>query len=332
MAQVGAADQSLASGQVAAAVDAAAGSGQALRSLAAALAGQPVRDVLADGAPPIGRLAAELVSRGSAVFTGRACKSCGATGQPLTRSSGGGVCSRCRNRLLATACVRCGTVKPVACRTGSGQPVCERCRRHERGHRRCGTCGKTAPISSPQGPRRARGRVRELLPHAAGRLHGLRPPAAVQLRRRRQSGLQDMRAARHELLRAMRPGPASGRALARGPSLRHLLHQRAAPPRRLRGLPPGATADRAARPRRDHVRGLRRTATHPSVRAVRHEDKLFEKGRCARCRPPRPGLGPDGRGRSGSRAHRRRRGHRGGPEPLLGSQLAADRRCCGHPR
>ena len=52
MAQVGAADQSLASGQVAAAVDAVAGNGQALRSLAAALAGQPARDVLADGAPP----------------------------------------------------------------------------------------------------------------------------------------------------------------------------------------------------------------------------------------------------------------------------------------
>ena len=52
MAQVGAADQSLAAGQVAAAVDAVAGSGQVLRSLAAALAGQPIRDVLADGAPP----------------------------------------------------------------------------------------------------------------------------------------------------------------------------------------------------------------------------------------------------------------------------------------
>jgi hypothetical protein len=148
VAQVAAADRSLATGQIAAAVDAAAGNGQALRSLAAALAGQPARDVLADGAPPVaGRLAAELISRGSAVVTAPACKSCGATGRPLTRSSRGGVCSRCRNRLLAAACVRCGTVKPVACRTGGGQPVCERCRRHERGHRPCGTCGKTAPIA-----------------------------------------------------------------------------------------------------------------------------------------------------------------------------------------
>jgi len=116
VAQVAAADRSLATGQIAAAVDAAAGNGQALRSLAAALAGRPARDVLADGAPPVaGRLAAELISRGSAVVTEPACKACGATGRPLTRSSGGGVCSRCRNRLLATACARCGTVKPVAC-------------------------------------------------------------------------------------------------------------------------------------------------------------------------------------------------------------------------
>ncbi len=148
MARVAAADRSLAPGQVAAAVDAAAGNGQALRSLAAALAGRTARDVLADGAPPgVGRLVAELISRGSAEFTAPACKSCGTTGRPLTRSSRGGVCPRCRNRLLAAACARCGGIKPVAGRTGAGEPVCERCRRHERGHRPCGTCGKTAPIA-----------------------------------------------------------------------------------------------------------------------------------------------------------------------------------------
>ena len=148
MAQVAAADRSLAPGQVAAAVDAVAGNGQALRSLAAALAGRPASAALADGAPPVvGRLAAELISRGSAVLTAPACRSCGASGRPLTRSSRGGVCPRCRNRLLAAACARCGTVKPVAGRTGDGEPICERCRRHERGHRRCGTCGKTGPIA-----------------------------------------------------------------------------------------------------------------------------------------------------------------------------------------
>ena len=148
VAQVAAAGRSLAAGQIAAAVDAAAGNGQALRSLAAALAGRTARDVLADGAPPgVRRLAAELIARGSAVFTAPACKSCGAAGRPLTRSSRGGVCPRCRNRLLAVACARCGTVKPVAGRTRGGERVCERCRRHERGHRRCGTCGKTASIA-----------------------------------------------------------------------------------------------------------------------------------------------------------------------------------------
>ena len=148
VAQVTAADRSLATGQVAAAVDAAAGNGQALRSVAAALAGRTARDVLADGAPPgIGRLVGELIARGSAEFTAPACKSCGTTGRPLTRSSRGGVCPRCRNRLLAIACGRCGGVKPVAGRTDAGEPVCERCRRHERGHRPCGTCGKTAPIA-----------------------------------------------------------------------------------------------------------------------------------------------------------------------------------------
>ena len=148
VAQVAAADRSLAPGQVAAAVDAAAGNGQALRSLAAALAGRAARDVLADGAPPgVGRLVAELISRGSAEFTAPACKSCGTTGRPLTRSSRGGVCPRCRNRLLTAACARCSAIKPVAGRTAAGEPLCERCRRHERGHRPCGTCGKTAPIA-----------------------------------------------------------------------------------------------------------------------------------------------------------------------------------------
>ena len=65
----------------------------------------------------------------------------------MTRSGRGGVCPRCRNRQLATACIRCGTVKPVAGRTSGGEPVCERCRRRERGHRPCGTCGKTASIA-----------------------------------------------------------------------------------------------------------------------------------------------------------------------------------------
>ena len=219
VARVAAADRSLAAGQVAAAVDAAAGNGQALRSLAAALAGRTARDVLADGAPPgIGPLVAELIARGSAVFTAPACKSCGMTGLPLTRSSRGGVCSRCRNRLLAVAYARCGGVKPVA-----GLH-----RRRRAGLRAVPPPRARAPavrdvrqdrFDRGPGPRRARRCVRELLPDAAGCLHDLRPPAPVQLRRRRQPGLQDVHAAGHERLRPLRPGPAASRALARGPGL-----------------------------------------------------------------------------------------------------------------
>jgi hypothetical protein len=148
VARVAAADRSLTAGQVAAAVDAVAGHGAVLRSLAAALAAGDAADVLACGAPPaVGRLVTELVARGSTVFAVPACATCGRAGRPLTRSVNGGACSRCRNRELATACASCGAVRPVAGRTGSGEPVCERCRRRERGHRPCGICGKTAPVA-----------------------------------------------------------------------------------------------------------------------------------------------------------------------------------------
>jgi hypothetical protein len=132
VARVAAADWSLTAGQVAAAVDAVAGHGAVLRSLSAALA--------AGEAP-------ELIARGSTMLTAPACATCGRTGRPLTRSGPGGACPRCRNRQLATACSRCGAVRPVAGRTSGGEPVCERCRRRERGHRTCGTCGKIAPIA-----------------------------------------------------------------------------------------------------------------------------------------------------------------------------------------
>ena len=305
MARVAAADRSLAPGQVAAAVDAAAGNGQALRSLAAALAGRTARDVLADGAPPgVGRLVGELIARGSAEFTAPACKSCGTTGRPLTRSSRGGVCPRCRNRLLAAACARCGEVKPVAGRTGAGEPVCERCRRHERGHRPCGTCGKTAPIAV-----RARGGRADVcvncyqMPQAVCTVCGRRRPC--NFAGSRQPGLQDVHAAGRERLRPLRPGPAGGRAVARGPGLRHLLYQRAAPPRRLHGLRSAAAADRAARSRRDHVRGLRRPAAHPSVRALRRRGQTVRERPVRTLQPARPGLGPGRRrSRSDPRAHR----------------------------
>jgi hypothetical protein len=147
VAWVAAADLSLTGEQVAAAVDAVAGHPAVLRSLATALAAGQAGEALASGAPPAaGRLVTELISRGSTMFAPPACGTCGRAGWPLTRSGSAGVCSRCRNRELATACARCGTVRPVAGRTG-GEPLCERCRRRERGHRPCGTCGKTAPVA-----------------------------------------------------------------------------------------------------------------------------------------------------------------------------------------
>jgi site-specific recombinase XerD len=142
-----AADRSLPRMIVEEAVDAAAPAAIAMSRLAAALAADP--GALVSGAPPLaGRLAAELIARGSAALTPPACAACGRTGRRLFRSTGGGVCQRCRNWQLAAACTFCGKVKPVSGRDADGQPVCEVCRRRGPGRRRaCGNCGKTAPVA-----------------------------------------------------------------------------------------------------------------------------------------------------------------------------------------
>jgi hypothetical protein len=141
------ADRSLSLEVVAAAVDAAAPSGQALARLAAALADGP--GALAAGAPPVaGRLAAELIARGCTTLAPPACTRCGRTGRPLFRGAGGGVCQSCRAWQLAVSCSGCGKVKPVAVHTETSQPLCEVCRRRSgRASRQCGTCGKTAPVA-----------------------------------------------------------------------------------------------------------------------------------------------------------------------------------------
>ena len=129
-----------------AAVDAVAPSGQALRQLAAALAADA--GALTSGAPPIaGKLAAELIARGSAILTVPSCVRCGRAGRPLYRTPGGGMCKACTARQHTAPCTHCGEVKPVAGRGTAGQPICERCRRRERGHRQCGICGKSASIA-----------------------------------------------------------------------------------------------------------------------------------------------------------------------------------------
>ena len=78
-----AADQSLPRAVIEAAVNAVASGGQALRQLADALAADPA--ALAAGAPPVaGRLAAELIARGSVTLAIPACTVCGG---PASRCS-----------------------------------------------------------------------------------------------------------------------------------------------------------------------------------------------------------------------------------------------------
>jgi hypothetical protein len=139
-------DGTLPASAAAAAVDAAAATPAALRELAAALAAGP--DMLRHGAPPVaGRLAAELIARGSVSFTMPACARCGRDGRPLYRTAGGGMCKPCAARVRTASCAHCGEIKAIAGRDASGQCICERCRRRDRGHRQCGRCGREAPIA-----------------------------------------------------------------------------------------------------------------------------------------------------------------------------------------
>lgn len=146
---VSAADRSLPRTVIEAAVDAVAPGGQALRQLALAMTADP--GALAKGAPPAaGRLAAELIARGSAVLAVPACTVCGRTGKPLFRGDAGtAACQRCRSWQRAVACAGCGKTRPRAGTDAAGQPACEVCmRKHDqRRHRTCGRCGKTAPVA-----------------------------------------------------------------------------------------------------------------------------------------------------------------------------------------
>jgi len=159
-------DATLPASAAAAAVSAAAATPAALRSLASALAADP--DMLRHGAPPVaGRLAAELIARGS-VLAVPACARCGRDGRPLSRTAGGGMCKACTAGARTAACAACGEVKTVAGRDAAGQPICGRCRRHARGHRTCGRCGRQAAIAV---------RARDGAPDTC--LSCYRPPAAV---------------------------------------------------------------------------------------------------------------------------------------------------------
>ena len=233
-AQVAAAEGSLPVTVVAAAMDAVITSPQALRDVSAALASDS--RALAHGAPPaVGRLVTELIARGSVTLAEPACGRCGRGGWPLTATAGGGMCARCRHRELAAECAGCGKVRPVAWHDEAGRALCETCRRHARGWRRCGICGKTASIAL-----RARGGQPDVcvncyqLPRAVCSGCGRERPCNFAAAG--QAGLRGMLSPGHGAMRPLRSPPAADSPLARGTGLRPVLQRGAAQPRAMRPL------------------------------------------------------------------------------------------------
>jgi len=279
--QVITAEGSLPASEVAAAVDAVTTSPAVLRDLTAAMAADP--DTLVHGAPPVaGRLAAALISRGSATLTTPACARCGRAGIPLTRTSAGGMCKPCAARQRTGACAHCGEFKPLASRDTAGERICERCRRHDRGHRRCGACGQAAAIAvrgrggdpdicvncyrMPSAVCSKCGKYREC--NFAGTSHPLCPSCSPR--------------ATAPCARCGQDRPAQARwpdGPVCDPCYRTALQNRGrcgvcGDQRRL-VAPPGPAADTCA-----DCAGI--PVTHACTDCGL-EDKLYEKGRCARC-------------------------------------------------
>lgn len=151
-AAVAAAEDALHRETIIAAVDAVVSSAAVARDLAAALADEPT-SAFATGAPAVvSRLITALRERGSSLPL-PGCGVCSRTGFPLRRVGHDGVamgvCDRCRRRQLATACSRCGVVKPIANRDGDGRPCCARCA--DRPQRECGQCGRVRRIARRAG-------------------------------------------------------------------------------------------------------------------------------------------------------------------------------------
>jgi hypothetical protein len=273
-----AADRHLPMLEVVAAVDAVLTHPAVARDLAAALSADP--GALSVGAPPVvGRLVGALRERGAGLPE-PACSLCGRTGRPLTRSNAGGVCSRCRRRQLAQACTRCGVVKPVAGRDAQHAPVCARCA--DRPQRPCGRCGRTRRIAR---------RAHDGRPDICDACYQMPQAICSRCRRRRPcsfaSGPEPVCAGCASRPRATcahcgRDRPPTARwpegpvcdpcytaALARRGTCTGCRQQRrlVAPPG------PGASmcADCAGLP-------SSHTCTDCGI-----EDKLYERGRCARC-------------------------------------------------
>lgn len=240
-------EPSLSAARVTEVFDTTVTTGRAVAILADALADDP--QVLHIGAPPaVGRLTQALVAAGSTTFTSPSCGVCGRTGRPLTATAGGGRCSRCLHRATATACNRCGQVKPVAAHTGNGMPICERCRRHTRGHRRCGICGDIGPIAVS---------ARDSRPDTCTRCYRLPPARCASCGRTRPCNFADTDA---PICKGCAP-----RAIA---CCVRCGHDRA---------PSARTSDGpVCEP------CYRTTATRPCGDCGSRE-RLFERGRCVRC-------------------------------------------------
>ena len=279
-----AADGSLPREVIEEAVAAVAPSGQALRQLSLALAADP--GALSRGAPPVaGKLAAELAARGSATIAVPTCAACGRAGRPLFRGdSGTGACQRCRAWQLASPCATCGKVKPASGHDEGGRAVCEVCRRRDDPgrHRECGTCGKTAPVAV---------RGRDGKPGTC--VNCYRRPEAVcsRCRRRRPCSYPDSGQpvcqscsprATAACARCGQDRPPTAR-WPEGPvcdpcyaaALRHRGSCARCGQHRRLVAPPGPGADTCA-----DCAGVPVFSACGDCGA---EDKLYEKGRCARC-------------------------------------------------
>jgi len=278
-----AAEPSLPAGQVTDAFDATVTSSRAVSVLADALTADPY--VLQVGAPPVvGRLVVELVDRGSTTFVMPSCSVCARTGRPLTTTDQGGMCQRCLHHHRATACTHCGQVKPVAGRTTSGAPMCEHCRRQRRGRRRCGICSVTATIAR---------RARDGAPDVCVNCYRLPEAICHRCGRRRPCNFADGDA---PICKACAPRATAACArcgvdravTARWPEgpvceacYRAALHRRGrcidcGQQRRLVD-PAGPDANRCADCADVHLPG-----NHVCV-GCGIEDRLYERGRCARC-------------------------------------------------
>ena len=246
----------------------------------------PIPAALTAGAPPVaGRLAVELIARGSAALAIPACTVCGRAGKPLFRGDGGGVCQRCRAWQLARPCATCGKVRPAAGFDEHGRAVCEVCRRRDdpRRHRECGSVredragrGARPRTGSRASASTATGCPR---PPAANASSGARAPT-----RRPASPVCPSCSPRATAVCARcghdRP-PAS--PLAGGTGVRPVLPRgpahrgpcaRCGQQRRL-VAPPGPGADTCA-----DCAGI---PVFSACAECGTEDKLYEKGRCPRC-------------------------------------------------